>query len=217
MFCAIHEEHDHFAVCCETIFLKTSSTAVAVVAATVLDDWAAIDVPAEGLTNVNGVLLVVDVATVGAPNGVAAIDVDNDEEDEFESTLGAAPPKANVPNGTAGFVPVVGLPKENFGAAVAVTAAEEMLALSFFKLPNVLAVDLGLSSGLVEPNVNCGIAAVFDVTATAFAPETGFEPNTNVPLAALKSIPPLPNVNFGLDVDASLDEVLAAASLSLVC
>lgn len=215
MFCAIHEEHDHFAVCCETIFLKTSSTAAAVVAvaATALDDCAAIVVAAEGLANVNGVLLVADVAMVDAANGVAADD--NDEEDEFESTFGAAPPKANVPNGTAGFVPVVGLPNENFGATVAVAAAEVVLALSFFKLPNVigLAVDLVLSSGLAEPNVNCGVAVAFDCTAAAVVAATGFEPNTNVPLGAPKSMPPLPNVNFGVDVDA----VAVAASLSLVC
>lgn len=173
----------------------------------------------EGLANVNGVLLVVDVANVDAANGLAADDVDNDEEDEFESIFGAAPPKANVPNGTAGLVPVLGLPNENFGAAVVVTAAEEVLALSFFKVPNVigLAVELVMSFDLAEPNVNCGVEVAFDVTAAAVAPATGFEPNKNVPLGVPKSMPPLPNVNFGLDVDASLTEMVAAASLSLVC
>lgn len=216
----MHDVHDHLAVCCETIFLKMSSTAGADVA--VVDDCAAVVIANEDA------LLAVDVVCAGAPNVTAAVDVDVDEEDDVESTVGLAPPKANVPNGTDGLVPVDGLPNENFGAAavaVVAAAALEVVALSVLKLPNVigLAIDLVLSSGFAVPNVNCGVAVavvfavVFDVDAVAFASTTGFEPNENFPLGAPKSMPPLPNENFGFDDDASPVELATVVSLSLAC
>lgn len=221
----MHEEHDHLAVCWETIFLKMSSTTGAGAAAvTVVDecaavvvvvDWAVVVVAAKGVPKLNVARSVVDVAATGTARVGAVDDVgaDNDEEDDVESTFGAAPPKAKVPNGTAGFVPVDGLPNENFSAAAAV----EVAVLSFFKLPNVigLAFDLVLSSVFAAPNMGC--EDVLDL-APAAGSAKAFEPNENFPLGAPKSIPPLPNENFGLAAAASLDEVAAAASpLSLAC
>lgn len=171
----------------------------------VVDDCAAVVLTADSA--------LLDVAVAGAANVVG---VDNDEED-VESTVGLAPPNANVPNGTAGLVPVVGLPNEIFGAATVVVVALELVVLSFLKLPNVigLADGLILSSGLTVPNVSCGHA--FDVDAAADDSAMGFEPNENLPLGAPKSMPPLPNEKVGFGVDASLVEMAAVALLSLAC
>lgn len=109
---------------------------------------------AEDVPNVNGSVPVVQVAGVVNVDAANDVAVDNDEEDDVESTFVAEPPKASVPNGTVGFVPVAGLPNAKLGAVAA--AAVEVVALSFLKLPNVigLAVNLVLSSGLAEPNEN---------------------------------------------------------------
>lgn len=143
--------------------------------------------------------VVVDVTATGAAN----VGTDNVEEDDVESTLGALPPKANVPSGTAGLVPVAGLPNENFGVVVTVEKPTNV---------TVLAVDLAVSSSLAAPNTAVGV----DATA-AIGSAAGFEPNENLPLGTPKSMPPLPNANFGVDVGAPLDEVAAVVSLSLAC
>lgn len=199
LFCAMHEEHDHLAVCWETIFLKISSTTGAAAAAdtvvvdwaavVVVVDWAVIVVTAEGVPKLNVARSVVDVAATGTASVGAADDVgaDNDEEDDVESTVGAALPKAKVPNGTACFVIVDVL---------------EVVVLSFFKLPNVkeVAFDLVLSSGFATPNMGC--EDVLDLDPAAGSAKA-FEPNENFPLGAPKSIAPLPNENFGLAAAAS--------------
>lgn len=207
LFCAMHVEHDHFAVCCETILLKVSSTSGAGVA--VVDDCAAV------VMAVVGALLVVDVVVGRVPN-VGAFDADCDEKNDVESTAGLAPPNANVPRGTEGFAPVVGLPNEKFGAAAVGAVAVEVAALSDLKLPNVigLAVDLTVSSGLTAPNENCEVAAIGAVGSES---ATGFAPNENFPLGAPKSMPPLPKENADFAGVALLAELADGVSLSLAC
>lgn len=122
----MHDEQDHFAVCCETIFLKISSTTGAVVVSvtfgSLIDDVCAFAVVTAGEPKANNAL---DVVVPAAADDVVDIvdDDDDDEEDDVdvivESIFGAAPPKANVPNGSIGFVSVEVLPNENVGVAAA--------------------------------------------------------------------------------------------------
>lgn len=131
----MHAEHDHFAVCCETIFLKRSSVAV-------VDDSVAVVLAADGA-------VVVGAAKVGTADVVV---VDNDD-DAVESTVGLALPKANVPNGAAGLVPVVGLPNGNIGAAAVVVATLEVAGVV---VDVATAVDAATG---FEPNKNFPLGA----------------------------------------------------------
>lgn len=182
--------------------MKTSSVAGAVVPLTSIFLSPAMDNAGLDVPNVNEVDPV-DAVVNGA-----------------ESVLGAPPPNANVPNGTAGFVSSAGDPNENFAVGLAALVAIDVVAV---KLPNVfaLAVDLKLSTGLATPNVNVAAAdavvVAFDVAVVADESDEGFEPNVNFPLGMPKSMPPLPNVNFGVDVDVNVPLLVAVASLGLAC